>query len=520
VDGGSLTIAASAIASNQTMAGAAGLFGDPGYGDGGGLFNAGTLTVTGSTLSGNFGTFNNGGGISNYGNLTLTGSSLSGNAATEEGGGISNYGILTLTGSSVSGNSADTGGGISNHSTLMVSGSSLFNDSASQNGGGIYNIGTLTASNTTVAGNSATDNGGGIYNGTTRSVTLTNVTLAANQANAAGTTFHGGGLYVSAGSPVLHNTLIAGNFNGPAGAAADDVFGALNSGSDYDLIGDGTGMTGISDGVNGNRVGSHVSPIDAMLGPLQNNGGPTPTIALLPGSPAIDAGSNAYAAATDQRGFVRIVGGAIDIGAFEVQPAGQATHLSIQVPATIMAGAPFAITVTVLDDSGQTVTGYTGTVHFTLSGPLAMTANYTFMGTDMGSRTFNIPMLRRAGTYTVAGAATANPLISGNTNFTITPLTADHIAFNVPNTITVGGRVAITVTVQDVFGNTVTDFTDTVHFTLTGQVMAQANYTFTAADMGSRTFNVVFGQSGDYVLAGIDQAHPIIGGSISFTVSG
>jgi hypothetical protein len=134
-----------------------------------------------------------------------------------------------------------------------------------------------------------------------------------------GSSSYGGGLFVGSGSPVLHNTLIAGNFRGATGTTRDDVSGALNPGGDYNLIGDGTGMTGLTNGVNGNLVGSAAAPIDPLLGPLQDNRGPTQTHALLAGSPAIDAGNNAYASMWDQRGlgFPRIEHGIIDIGAFE-----------------------------------------------------------------------------------------------------------------------------------------------------------------------------------------------------------
>src|SRR6202022_2943055 len=105
------------------------------------------------------------------------------------------------------------------------------------------------------------------------------------------------------------------NFRGATGTTRDDVFGALNSGGDYNLIGDGTGMTGLRNGVHGNLVGSAADPIAPPLGPLQDNGGPTLTHALLAGSPAIDAGNNEYATDWDQRGegFPRIVNGIIDI---------------------------------------------------------------------------------------------------------------------------------------------------------------------------------------------------------------
>src|SRR5260370_11420910 len=79
-------------------------------------------------------------------------------------------------------------------------------------------------------------------------------------------------------------------------------------------------MTGLSNGVNGNLVGSAAAPIDPRLGPLQDNGGPTLTHALLAGSPAVDAGNNALATPFDQRGpgFPRVLYGAIDIGALEL----------------------------------------------------------------------------------------------------------------------------------------------------------------------------------------------------------
>ena len=234
VNGGSLTIASSAITTNQAAGGSAGLGGSfNGFGQAGGLYTIGTLTVSDSTLSSN------------------------------------------------------TGGGIYNGGTLTVSNSTLSGNSASFYGGAIYNGGTLTVSNSTLSGNSALLEGGGIFtdiNGT-QSVTLTNVTLTANRANTGGGCCSPGGGLIAWGTrwPLLHNTLIAGNFRGATGTTRDDVFGALDAGGDYNLIGDGTGMTGLSDGVHANQVGNAATPIDPLLGPLQDNGGPTRTHALLPG---------------------------------------------------------------------------------------------------------------------------------------------------------------------------------------------------------------------------------------------
>jgi hypothetical protein len=115
---------------------------------------------------------------------------------------------------------------------------------------------------------------------------------------------------------------VAGNFEGDTLSARDDVFGDLSSAGAYNLIGDGTGMGGLGDGVNHNLVGSAADPIEALLGPLQDNGGPTLTCALLAGSPARGGGGTAYAADADQRGLARVVDGLIDIGAYQTQDYG------------------------------------------------------------------------------------------------------------------------------------------------------------------------------------------------------
>jgi hypothetical protein len=508
---------------------------------GGGIDNFGTLTVTGSTLSGNSGGQFGGGGVFNgtQAMLTVIGSTFSGNSAMS-GGGIENGGTLaTVSGSTFDGNSASAGGGIVNGGPLTVTGSSFSNNSAGQ-GGGILNsnLGTLTLTGCTVNGNSATGSaayGGGIYNQGT--LTVTDCTLSANSASGAGgrgggianyrpsvgtpmltligstlsgnsASVDGGAIYNSSGGPTqTRNTILAGN----TGAAGPDLFGSLGS-LGHNLIGNTQGGSGF--------IVSDLLNVDPMLGPLQDSGGPTQTMALLVGSPAIDAGDNTDAPATDQRGFPRIVGDAIDIGAVEVQPAGQTTHLGFQAPASIPVGTPFAITVTALDDFGQQVTGYLDTVHFTLL-PAGTSLDYTFTTADGGQHIFSSLGLPHAQTDTVTGADSANPLITGNTSFTITPAAPDHIAFTVPSPITAGMPFAITVTVQDAYGNTVTGYTGTVPFTLTGQATAMADYIFTAGDMGSHTFrNLVLSQAGDYTLTGMDTGDPTISGDISFTVSG
>ncbi len=225
------------------------------------------------------------------------------------------------------------GGGIFTQGTAKVSNSTVAYNSVVLNiGGGIVNQGTLTVSNSTVANNS-TDSifgGGGIVN--SGMLTINNSTVTNNSATAGG----GGGIAQFLGSVNLQSSIVAKN-----SGASPDVSGAFTS-LGHNLIGNTSGNSG-SDISQGDLI--NVDPLfelDAMGNPwLKDNGGPRvgtepnqrliPTIALLPGSPAIDHGRNtAPPLLTDQRGlgFARTyddsavgngTGDGTDIGAFEVQ---------------------------------------------------------------------------------------------------------------------------------------------------------------------------------------------------------
>jgi CSLREA domain-containing protein len=243
------------------------------------------------------------------------------------GGAIRNHGHLTLLRTTLSGNStvagaagAGFGGAIltdGNDSSLTLIDSAVVNNTAQSGGGGIALGGNFTLANVTISGNrSTTDFGGGLYifsdaRGTVNNATVTNNTAA----------LKGGGAFIENSafvgiSPTVTNSILAGNTAG----SEPDCSGAIESG--YDLIGNGAGCllpTGTHD-----RVGTAAAPIDPKLGPLGENGGPTPTQALLAGSPALDAGNPAAPGsgsgaceATDQRGAKRPGGPACDIGAFE-----------------------------------------------------------------------------------------------------------------------------------------------------------------------------------------------------------
>src|SRR5262249_43678776 len=157
-------------------------------------------------------------------------------------------------------------------------------------------------------------------NSSSGNLTMTSCTVAGNS---------GGGIRNDSALFTLRNTVVAHNTADPG----PDVFGSLTS-LGHNLIGETDGSTGW---VASDRTGTKASPPDPRRRPLQDNGGPTATMALLPGSPALDAGDNSAPPGTDQRGLPRVVGGAIDIGAYEVQ-AGVTLALS-GFPSPAIAGA-------------------------------------------------------------------------------------------------------------------------------------------------------------------------------------
>jgi hypothetical protein len=228
------------------------------------------------------------------------------------GGGIFNHTTLTVSGCNFAHNFAIEGGGIANVGTLTVSGCTFAGDNGFNGGGGILNAGNASLTNCTFSNNRTKGTvGGGVF-ATAGTTTLTNCTLSLNVAG------QGGGIYVTSGAILnLTNTIVAGN---TASVSGPDIYGAVAT-ADHSLVGDATGSSGIVNGVNGNIVGGNGNPvINALLGPLQNNGGPTQTMALLAGSPAIGQAENSKAPAADQRGVTRldVAGEMTDIGAFEL----------------------------------------------------------------------------------------------------------------------------------------------------------------------------------------------------------
>ncbi len=328
---GSLTITDSTIYSNTTT------------GSGGGIHNTGTFTLTNSTVYNNTGRMGGGinseangtaeisnstirsnrarwgAGIANQGRMELALARVADNItetdASAVAGGILNGGILTITRSAISGNQSyfnaaiynvkSGGGGI-----LFISNSTISENQAMEaviaNREGSH----ATLDNVTLSGNNALSDTGGIWNAGT--FTITNSTIANNTAP------HYGAIYNQSGTIQLRNTIVGEN------PSDQNCNGTITS-DGYNLDrGNSCGFTNTGDLVN----------TDPQLGALQDNGGDTETLALASNSPAIDAGSNAFCPATDQRGATRPVDGdndanaVCDIGAFEyagVAPTGVPT---------------------------------------------------------------------------------------------------------------------------------------------------------------------------------------------------
>jgi hypothetical protein len=292
-NGGTLTLTNSTLSGNgSNTAGSA-------------IFNSGALTMSGDTVSNNTNSSNTTHGIENVGTLSLTLSTVSGSAATF-GGGLLNSGAAAVTTSTISGNTA--GGGVYNTGALAVLRSTISGNTDALPGGGIDNIGVLTLTLSTVGGNTSSSVGGGIENvGTLIAVADT---ITANTATRGSGIDNQGTLY-------LDSSLVAAN------GTNGDIWGGAAVTSAYNLIGNGSTLSNLTNGTNSNQIGTSANPINPLLGPLANNGGPTQTYALLSGSPALGAGDvnakdpNGNLLTTDQRGNTRIVNGHTDIGSGE-----------------------------------------------------------------------------------------------------------------------------------------------------------------------------------------------------------
>jgi predicted outer membrane repeat protein len=339
---------------------------------GGGIYNDhSTLVLNGCAVTGNF-SDNAGGGLYHDGsngsasaqvnNSTFVKNSSFGGGAIFSNGESGDAPLVVMT-TVISNNSviADGGGITNDHSQLTLDSCTVSNNStgaAGNGGGGILNLGdnggaaTLEISNSTMSENSSQFNGGAIYsNGDfgSANVQILNSTLSGNSAsNFGGAVYNRGTLgaaIVEIGTSTFSDNLAQASgdsiynfaqmgFGGDVTASfMNAIFKTSASGQNF--FNDGGTMTSLGYNVSSDDGGGFLNAsgdqvnTDPLLGPLQNNGGPTLTHALLTGSPAIDTGDPSFTPppSYDQRGpgFDRVVNGHIDIGSFEVQAGGTPT---------------------------------------------------------------------------------------------------------------------------------------------------------------------------------------------------
>ncbi|XQQ05819.1 MAG: beta strand repeat-containing protein [Leptolyngbya sp. IPPAS B-1204] len=348
--------------------------------NGGGILNNGTLTVSNSTFTGNSAQGNGfGGGIYSDGTLTVSNSTFTGNSAGNPGGAIDNRGTMTVSNSTFTGNRASGGGAIDNNGTLTVS-NSTFTGNSAVGGGGILNQpqGRLTVSNSTFTGNSASEAGGGIFHG---GVTLT-----------------------------VSNSIVAGNAS-PNGREIRSLTPVTSGG--YNLF----GFNGDSGLVNITTVSTDVIPtvdLSAILDTtLRDNGGPTQTLALVAGSPAINAGDTALT--TDQRGIARPQGSADDIGAFEFVPSNSPPTTAGIANVTVNEDAP-ATVINLFDAFADAETPDSG-----LSYSVTANSNSGLVSTSISGGNLNLAYAANAfGTANLTVRATDPGGLFVETSFTLT----------------------------------------------------------------------------------------------------
>jgi hypothetical protein len=422
-------------------------------GYGGGLLNLGTTTLTDCTVTGNSAAIG-GGGLANSGNsasLTLTNSVVTDNqtGTSGAGGGIDSpfFDSLTLSGTTISGNSAATGGGLVSLAMATLTNCTITGNTAKTFGGGVYdNDGTIELTGCTISANIASSGAGLFIDGSGTlvactlvanssggnldnegAVTLTNCTLA-NSAGfgllneygtvkliactVTGNQNQGLANYFSngTGTITLTDTIVAGNTSGSTaadigGLAPNDVTGT------YNLVGVGGSGGLANDGTN------ELDVSNPGLAPVGAYGGTTQTVALLPGSPAIGAGTAVAGVTTDERGLP-LDSPTPDIGAFQSQgftfTALGATADSVAPGASVT----LAVTVSAKNPSepvaGGIVTfdaGSSGGASATLAGSPATIGTAEIGGTTYANAAVVTATANAtSGTYTVettaAGAAT------------------------------------------------------------------------------------------------------------------
>jgi hypothetical protein len=404
---GNLTVASSSFFDNDAK---------PGNWDGGAILNevGGVLSLVGCTFTGN--TARDGGAVVNNGTANIADCTFSSNSGIGSGGALVSSGSLTVTGSTFASNtSADRSGGIYvSGGTATISGCTL-NGNSGYWGGALYTAGTVVdVANCTIAANGATQDGGGLYVGGGMT-NLVNCTFFSN------TAVGGPGILNGGGTLNMTNTIVAG-------PQTPLCSGGLLT-NKANLIQDGTCSPAMSG--------------DPLLAALGSYGGPTQTIPLLPGSPAIDVGdfaacSAAPVSALDQRGIVRSFGGGCDLGAFESRQFTFANPMGTPQSTAINTSFPSPLAFSVDSAFAEPVDG--GQVTFTAPGSGAsasITGNPATISAGIASASATAN--GTAGAYQVAATAAG--------------ASGASVLFDLTNTSTCSGTITVTSTADSGAGS-------------------------------------------------------------------
>ena len=417
---GSLTLNAVTISNGLANNGTSG---------GGGIYNHGTLTVTGSTFTGNAApstTGTSGGAINNSGTLNLSTSSFSGNTA-QEGGGVFNQKTATIATSTFTSNTATVfgGGALLNAAGTMTVTRDTFTGNTGPGGGAIDNDTTLSISDSTFNGNTGGTNGGGAIDnfGTT---TVTQSTFSGNSSPFGANILNYTGFTLKIGMSIVAN----GQGGGPNCGGAQPV---IDTGYNIDT-GTSCGFSTASHSLN------NTSP---NLGPLANNGGSTQTMALPAGSPAVDpipASTSGCTGTTDQRGTTRPQGTGCDIGAYELVQTGSGTpsvptglkvtgttSSSVSLSWNASTGGPTGYTVYRAGQAIGTTGGPNATTYTDLTASPSTTYSYTvdaFSGSNHSAQS--------AAVQATTPAPGATAAVQGGSVSTASTVTSTTITLSAP----------------------------------------------------------------------------------------
>jgi hypothetical protein len=203
--------------------------------------------------------------------------------------------------------------------------------------------------------------------------------------------------------------------------------------------------------------------------------------------------------------------------AIAVSAAAVPSKLLVIAPTSATAGTASSVTVTAVDSSGKTVTGYTGTVSFSSSdGQAVLPSSYTFTAADQGVHTFSVT-LKTAGTRSITATDTTTTSITGtDTAITVSPAAASKLLVSAPASVQQGTSFSVTVTVQDPYGNTVTGYTGTIALSSSdSHAVLPSSYSYKSSDQGVHTFSVTLKTAGTQSITAKDTKNSSLTGSAS-----